>query len=98
MGPSFGATLYGISIWLLPASCLAPGARRRWAPPPAISVFPSLSPWLALNLKNAVLLNVILAVFNMLPLPPLDGGRIVTGLLPRSLALPFSRLEPFGLP
>ncbi len=49
------------------------------------------------NLKNALVLNVILAVFNLLPIPPLDGGRIIVGLLPGTLARPFSRLEPYGL-
>jgi Zn-dependent protease len=49
------------------------------------------------NLKNAIILNVVLAIFNMFPLPPLDGGRIVVGLLPNFLALPFSQLEPYGM-
>lgn len=52
--------------------------------------------WIGFNLINAVWLNVLLAVFNMLPLPPLDGGRVAVGLLPRALALPLSRLEPYG--
>jgi Zn-dependent protease len=54
--------------------------------------------WILLNLENAILINIILALFNLFPLPPLDGGRIAVGLLPGALSAPLSRLEPYGLP
>ncbi|WP_291853981.1 site-2 protease family protein [Bradyrhizobium sp.] len=53
--------------------------------------------WTADNLKNAFHINIVLAIFNMLPIPPLDGGRVAVGLLPRVLAYPLSRLEPWGM-
>jgi Zn-dependent protease len=57
----------------------------------------SFAGWFALNLKNSLEINIVLCVFNMLPLPPLDGGRVAVGLLPRFLARPLAQVEPYGM-
>jgi Zn-dependent protease len=58
---------------------------------------PSPAEWLAANLVHSIQINAVLCVFNMLPLPPLDGGRVAVGLLPDSLAFPLARLERYGM-
>jgi Zn-dependent protease len=81
-GPGMNILLAVISSLLLHAVAYAPG----WA-----------VEWLILNLNNSRLINVVLAIFNMIPLPPLDGGRVAVGLLPDAIAFPLARLERYGL-
>src|SRR6201997_2790213 len=58
---------------------------------------PNPAQWLAANLIHSIQINAVLCVFNMLPLPPLDGGRVAIGLLPDAFALPLARLERYGM-
>jgi len=53
--------------------------------------------WTAHNLANSIRINLLLCVFNLIPLPPLDGGRIAVGLLPHNLAVKFAQLERYGM-
>jgi len=62
-----------------------------------VPVLPDLAQgWANFNLASSIIINVMLAIFNMIPLPPLDGGRVLVGLLPVPLARPVARLERWG--
>ncbi len=58
---------------------------------------PDFGLWMGNNLVNSVWINLLLGVFNMLPIPPLDGGRVAVGLLPRALGSLLARLERVGI-
>jgi Zn-dependent protease len=64
--------------------------RLAWLLPEAIA------PWFVQTLYQSILLNLILAIFNMFPIPPLDGSRVVMSLLPKALARQYAKLERFG--
>ena len=62
------------------------------ADPGAVALF------VAHNLNNFLLINIFVALFNMLPIPPFDGSHVIEGLLPGRAALAYERLRPWGFP
>lgn len=58
----------------------------------------SMTKFVAMNFNNFIIINVFLALFNLLPVPPFDGSHIVEGALPRKAARVYARLRPLGLP
>jgi Zn-dependent protease len=62
-----------------------------------LPILPSPAGWVAANIVNSIIINAVLCAFNMLPLPPLDGGRVAVGLLPRPLAIPLARAERYSI-
>ena len=81
-GPVTNLFLAMICALLLPISALAPDILREWA---------------ITNLVYGISFNLLLMVLNLLPIPPLDGGRIAVGFLPLRLARPLARVEPYGM-
>lgn len=90
-GPITNILLATVSAFLL-RGIVAIGSLAASASPVSMLVEP-----LVMMLSFSVYINLLLAIFNMIPVPPLDGGRVLMGLLPYRQAAYVSRIEPYGM-